>query len=36
MAFYALFDSDRGGGELLKMNVFQTVQAITAKLSGFS
>ena len=37
MAFYALFDSDPGGGGgLLKMNVFQTVQAITAKLSGFS
>ena len=33
MAFYELF---RRGGGLLKMNVFQTVQVITTKLSGFS
>ena len=34
MAFYELFR--RGGGGLFKMNVFQTVQVITTKLSGFS
>ena len=35
MAFYELFRREGGGG-LLKMNVFQTVQVITTKLSGFS